>query len=147
MNIGRICLYLAVVATLVGGVVTVADAMVITDEERLETFVEALTSEGGDRVGHALRFADPNREPVAVVSGRTPRHFADGQEVELETAMRDALPAFSARELDTIQRAVDIRGAVATVALRVRGDEGLSNAQFDFRRHEDGWLLQRVVVR
>src|SRR5690606_33263286 len=147
MNRGRICLYVAVVATLVGGVVTVADAMVITDEERLETFVETLTSKGGDRVGHALRFTDPNREPVAVVSSGGPDRFADGQEVEPESAMRTALSAFSARELDTVQRAVDIRGEQAMVALRVRGDEGLTNAQFDFRRHDDGWLLQRVVVR
>jgi hypothetical protein len=148
MNVGRIVLYSLVVGLLVGGVVTVADAMVITDEEKLEAFLDEVTrSRGGDRVGRALHFADPNREPVAVAFDGGVRRFEDGQEVELEGALRSALGVFGAPELEPVQEDVELRGEDARVAVRVRTDAGLTDAQFELRRHDDGWLIRRVAVR
>ncbi len=148
MNFGRIALYSFVVALGVGGVVTVADAMVITDEEKLQAFVDEVTRSGGvDRVGRALHFADPNREPVAVAVHGDVRRFEEGEEVELEGAMRRALDVFGAPDLVAIQEDVELRGEDARVAVRVRTEAGLTDAQFELRRHDDGWLLRRVAVR
>ncbi len=148
MNVGRIVLYTLLVSVFIGGAATVADAMVITDEEKLQTFLDEVTrSGGGDRVGSALHFADPNREPVAVAVAGGVQHFEEGQEVELEGALRDALDAFGAAELEPVQQDVELSGEEARVAVRVRTDAGLTDAQFELRRHEDRWLLRRVAVR
>jgi hypothetical protein len=148
MNPWRIALYTVIVLVLFAGVATAADAMVITDEERLETFAEEMTAPGdGDRIGSALQFTDPNREPVDVVRGGRVARFDEGQEIELERALREALDGFGAADLETIQQAIELRGEDARVALRVRTGAGLEDAQFDLRRHGDRWLVRRVAIR
>lgn len=148
MNVGRIVLYTLLVSLFVGGAATVADAMVITDEEKLQTFLDEVTrSGGGDRVGRALAFADPNREPVSVAFRGGVQHFEEGQEVELEGALRSALDSFGSGAFDPIQEDVELSGEDARIAVRARTDAGLTDAQFELRRHEDGWLIRRVAVR
>ncbi|MBC7174129.1 MAG: hypothetical protein H5U40_16925, partial [Polyangiaceae bacterium] len=140
--------YASIGTLLLGSIATVADAMVITEKERLDAFVEEVTRSGrGDRIARAMSFADPNREPVAIAYDGDVVRFADGQEVELESALRAALSAFGETDLEAVQEAIELRGEDARVALRVRTGAGLTDAQFELRRHEDRWLLRRVAVR
>ncbi|MEM1418587.1 MAG: hypothetical protein AAGH15_27080 [Myxococcota bacterium] len=140
---------LALVAGLLVGGAIVGDALFVTDEERLEVFVDALSGElDDDAIGEALSFADPNREPVELLAtGGVRARFDEGQEARLAHAARELLAPFASTDLDLVQRTVDVHGDDARVAVRVRAEGALHDATFDFARHGDGWLLRRARVR
>jgi len=142
-----IALYALALTLLGGAVATVADALVVTDEEQLEAMVDGMTDgRAGHRVDAALDFASPSREPVEVVTDRGRRFYEDGDEVELAAAVRRALSVLESDQVELVQKSVDIRGEDARVVLRVRTDGGYLNAQVRLRRHEDRWLMESLRV-
>ncbi len=145
MSLQRLLLPLGLTALAVAGVAIVADALVVTDEERLDAFVDDVTGDGA-RVTRALGYADPSRVPVEVVHGDALDVYGDGQEVDLADEAHDALSALNEREATLVQKTIEIRGDNALVALRLQTGDGPVSAQFRLVRRGDGWLLSRVRV-
>ena len=135
----------AVLATLiVGGFALAADALVVSDEERLDQLVDGLV-EG--EAGDLLRWVDLSFAPVSLqVPARTVR-FEDGDDLAVSDALTDALVAFEASDLSIVQRATVIDGDRATVSVRARAHGELHDATFHLVRGGSSWWIERLVAR
>jgi hypothetical protein len=130
------------------GVLFVADTLVITDEERLETFVSGLTDESPDaRVDEALKYTDTSRVDVEIASPDDSGYYGDGQDMELADHLRDALASLDHGAVDVLQRTIRVDGDEGLAAFRADTESGVVDAEFRFVRRADGWLLRRVRVR
>ena len=140
----RAAFYLLGSLCLVVGISAAADALVVTDHERMEEFVEAVTGPVSDaRIDGALGYADPTRQSLDVVHERRMERYDMDNAASLPKSVRDALAPLAGSE---IQESISIDDDRARIALRVRTEAGLANAVFDLRRHDDQWLLRRVMV-
>src|SRR4051812_45967946 len=106
MSKSRIALWMvSVLAVLVLGT-AVADAMVETDEERLDQVADVLTRDDADmRVDGLLAWSAPDRQPVYVTQGRTRTRIDDA--ADLPDALHAALGAFDADQpVEVVQQDV-----------------------------------------
>lgn len=143
----RIGVYVLALGALLTSLALAIDFFVVTDQERMEEFVEAVTGRvSGDRIGSALQYADPKRVEMDLVHASRKRHYGSNNVADLGPTARRALAPLAGNNLRLIQKSISVDGNHARVALRVRTEAGLANTVFDLRRYEDDWLLQRVVV-
>lgn len=144
----RVVTYVFILATAVGGFAAAADALVFTDQERLEAFTDTFDGDVTDqRIDQALDFADPDREPVELVAGQLHAVYQDGQGAELAERAHRELAPLAGSETTLVQRSIHIEGDSALVAVRVRTRAGMIDASFNLSRHGDGWLIRRVRVQ
>ncbi len=144
---GRTGIYLFVILSIVVGAAVVTDAVVVTDRERMNEFVESVTSEVSEsRIDNALSYADPSKVTMELVHDGHRRRY-DGRNAEaLKPDARKALASLEGSSLRLIQESISLDGERARIALRLRTDAGLANAVFDLRRKNDQWFLRRVTV-
>lgn len=144
----RFATYAFLATACIGAIAAAADALVLTDEERLEAFTDTLDGDvTPDRIDEALDFADPDREPVEIIAGRQREFFGDGSGADLAERAREELAPLTGSEVDLVQRSIHVHGDDALIAVRVRTRAGLIDARFDLSRHGDGWLIRRVRVQ
>lgn len=144
---GRTGIYLLVILSSVVGAAVVTDAVVVTDRERMNEFVESVTGEVSEsRIDNALSYADPSKVTMELVHDGHRRRY-DGRNAEaLKPDARKALASLEGSSLRLIQESISLDGERARIALRLRTDAGLANAVFDLRRKNDQWFLRRVTV-
>lgn len=143
----RVSIYLLVAICLGVGAAAAVDAAVVTDQERMDEFIDSVTGQVSDsRIDGALRYADPSKMPVDLVRDGRARRYNDHNASNLRPDAREALATLEGSKLHLIQRSVALDGERARVALRLRTDAGLANTIFDLRREDDRWLLHRVTV-
>jgi len=144
----RSLLYYGVIAAVgIAGVVVVADAVVTTDQERLESFVDGVTGDvRAERITHALSWTDLASEPVEVVAGDEPRRYEEGEEGDLDADAREILAPIEGESVRLLQDAIEIDGTSARVALRVSTSDGVCDVQYLMRKHGDEWVVTRVRV-
>jgi hypothetical protein len=119
------------------GVAFTADALVVTDEERVAQIGDALVSDGPDAVLATL----PSEDDAALrVQGRRVRGDA-------ADAVLRALRPLEGPDRDRVQQSVDVRGDDATLALRVRADGALHDVTVGLARLGQGWVLEDLTVR
>lgn len=134
-----------IVVSLVAGAAAVADALVVTDRERLEAFAESLSGTiDTDLVDGALGYFDVEHEAVLVTTPDGDEEFVEGEGAALASVARDALRAYQGHTIEEVQRAIEIEGDEARVALRLRTPEGMVNATFDLAKHGERWFVHRV---
>jgi hypothetical protein len=144
---GRTGIYLLVILSIVVGAAVVTDAVVITDRERMDEFVESVTGRVSEsRIDNALSYADPSKVAMELVHDGHRRTYSDHNADALKLDARKALASLEGSKLHLIQESISLDGARARIALRLRTDAGLSNTVFDLRRENDEWLLRRVIV-
>lgn len=141
--------FVAVVG-LLAGVLVLWDVLVVTDEERLEVFVEHVTGPvSASRVASArARWVDLDRQPLEISAlGRSLRYGAGDEEDLTERSHRALEPVFGDR-LRVLTDAITVEGDDATVSLRVMSERrGLATLEWRLRRHGDEWLVERLAVR
>ena len=128
------------------GVSVAADALVTTDQERLEGFAEAVgQGDGNGRLDAALAHADTGAVPVRVQ--------IDGDSMELGADDGEALSewlreAFEGLEGDGVlkQDSVQVAEGRATVTTRVTAGEGEQTVIYTLVKPDARWLISRVRV-
>jgi hypothetical protein len=144
---GRTGIYLLVILSIVVGAAVVIDAVVVTDRERMDDFIEAVTGRVSEsRIDNALSYADPSKVTMELVHDGRRRRYNDRNASALKTDARKALASLEGSKLHLIQESISLKGERARIALRLRTDAGLANTVFDFRRENDVWFLRRVIV-
>lgn len=144
----RLFLPFLVAFVLVSAVSAVADALVVTELERLGTLASVLTEEDpGRRVDELLRHVAPEREGVEITVAGHRREFGEGQEVDAADTLRAALDFAEQRDITPIQQTVNQDGASAVVALRLRASGEVHDVTLHLRHHDDRWLAHRIVIR
>ncbi len=143
----RTGIYLLVILSIVVGAALVTDAVVVTDRERMDEFIDSVTGQVSEsRIDNALRYADPSKVTVELVHDGHRRRYSDRNASALKPDARKALASLEGSRLRLIQESISLDGGRARIALRLRTDAGLANTVFDLRREEDQWILRRVIV-
>lgn len=130
--------------------VVLYDALVVSDEERLERFVDDVAgqvTEGAIAEGRA-RWVDLDRQPFELhVFGR-PALYRAGEDAALDERAREAARLLDGSRLRVLTSGIVIEGDRATVTMRVLDDRnGMSSLDGSFRKHGDDWLLERLAIR
>lgn len=122
----------------------VADAMVETDEERLDEVARVLTREhADDRIDGLLAWADPSREPVYLSAHRTRVRIDDP--ANLAAALHDALSALDHDgPVEIVQDDVSVRGETGVVSIGARVDDERVDVTLTLRREGQGWLISGI---
>jgi hypothetical protein len=143
----RTAIHLLVILSIVVGAALVTDAIVVTDRERMDEFIESVTGTVSEsRIDGALSYADPSEVPIELIHEGRRRKYSDRNAARLKPDARKALSSIEGSHLRLIQESVSLDGERARIALRLRTNEGLANTVFDLRRKNDTWLLRRVTV-
>jgi len=143
----RTGIYLLVILSIVVGAALVTDAIVVTDRERMDEFIDSVTGRvSGTRIDNALSYAKPSKVTMELVHDGHRRRYSDRNAASLKPDARKALASLEGSRLRLIQESVSLDGERARVALRLRTDAGLANTVFDLRRQNDEWILRRVIV-
>ena len=144
---GRTGIYLLVILSIVVGAAVITDAVVVTDHERMDEFIESVTGKVSEsRIDNALSYADPSKVTMELVHDGHRRRYNDRNAEALKPDARRALASLEGSSLRLIQESISLDGERARIALRLRTDAGLANAVFDLRRKNDQWFLRRVIV-
>lgn len=143
----RFLLHAAAVAVVVGGLAAVADALVITDRERIEQLVDSLEGEVEDTtLDEALHFVETDREPIEVRSDERTEYFEEA-DADLAQRAREALRPLRGSEIEIIQHTIELQDDEAHLALRARTRYGVVDGNIDFVKHGERWLIRRARVR
>ncbi len=143
----RTGIYLLVVLSIVVGAAMVTDAIVVTDRERMDEFIDSVTGRVTEsRIDSALSYADPSKVALELVHEGRRRRYSDRNAADLKPDARKALASLEGSRLRLIQESVSLDGERARIALRVRTEAGLANTVFDLRRENEQWFLRRVIV-
>ena len=143
----RTGIHLLVILSLVVGAAAVIDTVVVTDRERMEQFVKAVTGRVEDkRIDNALKYADPSKVTMELIHNGRRHKYSDRNARDLKPDAREALATLSGSRLNLIQETIQLDGERARIALRLSTNQGLANTIFDLRREDDEWLLRRVTV-
>lgn len=128
----------------VGGVALAADALVETDEEQVSEVADALVGPREDRrLDAVLARVDSTRAPVTVRAGGRADRFGEYDE-DPGDAIREALAPLASGPIDVVQRSISVEGDRARIALRVRHDGALVDAQLALVRDGQSWLVDDV---
>jgi hypothetical protein len=143
----RTGIYLLVILSIVVGAAVVTDAIVVTDRERMDEFVESVTGRVSEsRIDNALSYANPSKVTMELVHDGHRRRYSDRNASKLKPDARKALASLEGSRLHLIQESISLEGERARIALRLRTDAGLANTVFDLRRENNEWILRRVIV-
>jgi hypothetical protein len=136
-----------VVLALLGGGAVVVDALILTDGERLEAFVDEVSSAPpGERIAVVLDHTDADRVPVSVLESGARRTYGEGQSPELSDRLHRILREVDSESARVVDGAIDFEGARGTAIMRVDVDREKQNLYFEFVKRGDGWLLEGVRV-
>lgn len=126
------------------------DALVVSDEERLEELVAdstgAMTQARIER-GRA-RWIDLSRQPFEISGFGEARVYAEGDEARLDLREEEAARMLAGDSLRAITSGVTVEGERGTVTMRVLGERlGMAQIEWSLRKHGDDWLIERLSIR
>lgn len=144
MTSSRIAVYVVAILVAIFGVVFVADALVESDEERLEGLEASLVGADPEhRLDRLVGWA--GAESVAVVAeGR--RAWVDAEEGEgaLRAAVEDALPELSEPATELVQHHSVLTGRRGRVTLRLRDQAGPVDVSLELALEDERFSLIEV---
>lgn len=129
-------------------VAAAVDALVVTERERVEAFAEAVTGVvDAGRIAGALRYADPDRQPVEVTAFEGTEAYGPGQREALGRRVRAGLRGFEGQRFRTLRRSINVGQGSASVSVQVLSEHGMTQADFVLRRHGRDWLVETARFR
>lgn len=136
----------AVVAA-VGGVVA-SRALAVTDRDRVERFAEAVSGEVTPaRVDAALRYVDPDRQPVEVTAYESTQTYGAGEREALRRVVRERLQPVAGARFRVLRRSITMGPGTASVTMQLFSSEAAPTAEYVLRKHGDDWLVETALVR
>lgn len=124
-----------------------ADALVTTEREELDGFIDDVTRDKPDaRIDGALGYLNPSLISVKLSAEGAVREYSAGESGALSDAVRGALGVFDSADQDLLQESVRVEGNRATVTTRM-GDSGYEQTViYDLVRRDERWLVRSLRV-
>jgi hypothetical protein len=134
----------ALIATLcLTGLVLTADALVTTQREELDSFVEDVTTDRLDqRVDGALSHVNADESSVRISANGRITEYKD--QTALDDAMRGALSVFDSERQSILQQSVDIDDDRATVVTRIGDNEYEQTVIYELVRADKRWVVRGI---
>lgn len=123
------------------------DALVVTDEEKIEAFADAISGELNlDRIDTAMRYVRPEVQPLTVTSPWGESVYTDLPAVR--AAAHKALSRFYGERLRITSEQIHVEEHAARLSVRVMTMRGFRDADFRFAKPDDDhWILTHITVR
>jgi hypothetical protein len=138
--------YVLLGVVVVIGVGLIVDAVVVTEEERLEVFLDSVTGEvTSEKIASALAWVDTSRQPVEVSVRGQSNLYEDDE--SLQERARDSMRRFIGQDLRILGESIVVEDDRATIHIRVINSQlGMVNVDFDLRKRGEDWLVAKVGV-
>lgn len=136
-------------ATLLVAAMVVGDVLIVTDEERLEDFSDAIagTIDHG-WVTNCLKYVDPARQSVTVEARGSSYSYGreDGGRLTEDAHLR--LSPFYGTNLHLMGRTIEVDGDKARVVLHTFSRQGgRATIDLDMKKRGEDWLVAYVKVQ
>jgi hypothetical protein len=143
----RLWTILLITALSLSGVAVAADALVTSQREELDGFLDDVTRTGLEqRVDGALAHLNPGAVTVRLQADGHVRRFEAGESGELAESLRQALGVFDSGKQKLLQHSVNVDGERASVTTRM-GDAGYEQTViYDLIRRDERWLIRGMRV-
>lgn len=141
---------IAIAAAAVGVVAAAvaADWLIVTDEERLEDFVDAVTGRiDHERIDRALGWTDPAKQPLELTFRGHSLLFDQENAGDLRPKAYTHLSAYQGERLNLMHKSIEVQGAQARVMVDTLSRRGRTTVDFDLRKLDDRWVVSSVRVR
>lgn len=134
---------LLLIATLI-----VWDFLVVTDEERIESFADAVTEEvNPENIEAALAYVDPSVQPVLIeVRGQSIRFDKENKDDFAGMARARLLP-FHGISQAVMRKTIEVHDTRASISTQTLSRRGRLEVDWELRKHGDGWLVSRMTLR
>jgi hypothetical protein len=136
---------LLISALSLSGVAVAADALVTTQREELDGFLDDVSRERLEaRIEGALAHMNPGAHEVRLTVDGSMERFEAGESDALAQNVRQALGVFDSGKQELLQHSVKVDGNNATVTTRM-GDTGYEQTViYDLVRSDERWLIRSV---
>jgi hypothetical protein len=127
------------------GVAVAADALVVTQREELDGFLDAVSREDADlRVDGALSYTDTDLVPLRLsAEGKVQRFEADARG-PLNENLRQVMGVFDSKRQRLLQHSVRIDGDRASVTARVGDASYEQTVIYELVRKGERWLIRGI---
>lgn len=145
IELRRIGPVLLVVVVAIGGWIAL-DALIVTEEERLEAFADAIagTVEPA-HVDQVIRdWTDPAREPLTVTAFGRRETYEDVDSLR-EDAL-SALRSYEGEDLTRLSQDLETAQDRAHLSLRLVSGRGLVDLEVELRKHGERWVVSELRV-
>lgn len=126
------------------------DVSVVTDEERLEEFVDDVTGsmERGRITVAQERWMDLGRQPFDVSAMGRSLSYGEGEEAEVTERAETSLQTMYGTNLRVLNSSFVIEGDEARVTLNLLSRErGMGVVEWTLRRNGEDWLVSALRVQ
>jgi len=132
----------------VSGFAVVADALVTSDAERIEGFLEGASRPSGvERIDAELEHSLPSEVEVRVQSSSEVQLFGAGQGEELSQWLSDEMDSFQSAEQRLLQSSTQLTAPdTARVTTRVRDTEREQTVIYTLVKHDGQWRVRHLRV-
>jgi hypothetical protein len=143
----RIWIPLIVCLLSLSGVAVAADALVVSEAEELEGFVDDVTAPKVEaRLDGALSYTNASEVPCRLTSDGQMREFGAGQSSDLSDALRSALSVFDSEKQSLLQHSIRVDGERATVTARIGDERYEQTVIYELTREDKRWLVRSMRV-
>jgi hypothetical protein len=144
-DVKRLWTTLLVSALSLSGVAVAADALVVTQREELDGFLDAVSREDADlRVDGALSYADTDLVPLRLSAEGKVQRFESDERGPLNESLRQVMGVFDGKRQRLLQHSVRVEGDHASVTTRV-GDAGYEQTViYELVRKGERWLIRGI---
>ena len=147
-DVSRTRLWIALAALALVVALVAYRSLAVTDRDRVERFAEAVSGEVTPaRVDAAMRYVDPDRQPVEVTAYESTESYGPGQRDALRTMVRERLRAASGARFRVLRRSITMGPRSASVSMQLYSSEAMPTTEYVLRKHGDDWLVETARVR
>jgi hypothetical protein len=141
----RLWTILLVSALSLSGVAVAADALVVTQREELDGFVDAVSREDADnRVDGALSYVDSDLVPLRLASEGKVQRFEADDRAQLSENLRQVMSVFDGKQQELLQHSVRVDGDHARVTTRIGDASYEQTVIYELVRKNERWLIRSV---
>lgn len=143
----RLWTILLISALSLSGVAVAADALVTTQREELDGFLDDVSRDRLDaRIDGALAYMNPGAVELRIQNDGKQLRFAEGESEALTDNVRTTLGVFDSNKQELLQHSVKVDGDRATVTTRMGDNSYEQTVIYDLVRRDERWLVRSLRV-
>jgi hypothetical protein len=141
----RLWTILLISALSLSGVAVAADALVVTQREELDGFLDVVTRDDADgRIDGALSYMNSGLVPMRLSAESKVQRFETDDRGQLAESLRQVMGVFDSKRQELLQHSVRIDGDHASVTTRMGDTSYEQTIIYELVRMDERWLIRSV---
>ena len=141
----RLWTILLISALSLSGVAVAADALVVTQREELDGFLEVVTRDDADgRIDGTLSYVSSSLVPVRLSADGKVQRFEGDEGAQLAESLRLVMGVFDSKRQELLQHSVRIDGDHASVTTRMGDTSYEQTVIYELSRRDERWLIRTI---